>query len=202
MTVAEIKDYMKRNKITYEQLAVLCNGEVSISTIKDIMRGKTDDPRVKTIQAIERALGLDEKKSIYDIPGIEPLPKFKTVPLIGTIACGTPTLAEENIECYVKMAEHIRADFALRCKGTSMINARIFDGDIVFIRQQPDVENGDIGAVLINGEATLKRVYKYPPTRLELRAENPTFPVLNYEGEALSEVRIIGKAVAFISTIR
>ena len=198
--IIEIKNYLKKNKITYKELSA--RSGLALSTIEKIFSGYAKYPRVDTIDTIMRTLGLDEKKSIYDIPGIEPLPKFKTVPLIGTIACGTPTLAEENIECYVKMAENIRADFALRCKGTSMINARIFDGDIVFIRQQPDVENGDIGAVLINGEATLKRVHKYPPTRLELRAENPTFPVLNYEGEALSEVRIIGKAVAFISTIR
>ena len=200
MEIYDIKNILKERKITYSDLSSLSG--IPIQTIQKIFSGNTKSPRIDTVKKIEIALGLDEKKSIYDIPGIEPLPKFKTVPLIGTIACGTPTLAEENIECYVKMAEHIRADFALRCKGTSMINARIFDGDIVFIRQQPDVENGDIGAVLINGEATLKRVYKYPPTRLELRAENPTFPVLNYEGEALSEVRIIGKAVAFISTVR
>ena len=71
MTISEIKNYMKRNKITYEQLALLCNGEVAISTIKDIMRGKTDDPRIKTIQAIERALGLDERPAVCDIPNIE-----------------------------------------------------------------------------------------------------------------------------------
>lgn len=79
------------------------------------------------------------------------------------------------------MDESVHADFCLRCKGDSMINARIFDGDIVYIRQQDDVENGEIAAVVIDGEATLKRVYKYP-NRLELRAENPTFPVINIEG--------------------
>ena len=138
---------------------------------------------------------------VFSVPNVEPLPDFKSVPLIGTIACGTPTLAEENIEEYVKMSKSIKADFALRCKGESMINARIFDGDIVFIRQQPDVENGEIAAVLIENEATLKRVYKYP-TRIELRAENPMFPALNFEDEELRNIRIIGKAVAFISTVR
>lgn len=82
-----------------------------------------------------------------------------------------------------------------------MINVRIFDGDIVYIRQQPDVENGEIAAVCIDDEATLKRVYKYP-NRLELRPENPTFPVLNYEGSELENIRIIGKAVAFLSGVR
>ena len=151
--------------------------------------------------SVDYLLGRDTSSNIFSIPGIEPLPIFRTVPLVGTIACGTPTLAEENIEEYVKMSDTIRADFALRCKGSSMINARIFDGDIVFIRQQPDVENGEIAAVLIENEATLKRVYKYP-TRIELRAENPTFPALNYENDELDKVKIIGKAVAFISTVR
>jgi len=82
-----------------------------------------------------------------------------------------------------------------------MINARIFDGDIVYIRQQPNVENGEIAAVLIDNEATLKKVYRYP-TRLELRAENPTFTPLEYEGEDMNKVRILGKAVYFFSKVR
>lgn len=82
-----------------------------------------------------------------------------------------------------------------------MINARIFDGDIVYIRQQPDVENGEIAAVLIGDEATLKKVYKYP-NRIELRAENPTMKPLEYEGEEINNVRILGKAVYFISKVQ
>lgn len=135
-----------------------------------------------------------------NIDNIIPMPDTKPVPIIGTIACGEPILAEENIEAFINMPKDARGSFALRCKGDSMINARIFDGDIVFIRQQPDVENGEIAAVLIDNEATLKRVYKYPD-RIELRAENPTFPVLNYEGNELQNIRILGKAVGFLSTI-
>ena len=121
--------------------------------------------------------------------------------LLGSIACGTPILAQENIEEYLHIPENIAADFCLRCKGDSMINARIFDGDIVLIREQPDVDNGEIAAVLIDDEATLKRVYKYP-NRIELRAENPLFAPLNYEDSELSAIRILGKAVAFLSTVR
>lgn len=139
--------------------------------------------------------------NVLGIPNIEPLPEFDLTPLLGTIACGTPLLAEQNIEEYIKVDRRIRASFALRCKGDSMINARIFDGDIVFIRRQQDVDNGEIAAVLIDGEATLKRVYKYP-NRVELRSENPTFPVIHVEGEGLSALQILGKAVAFISTVR
>lgn len=139
--------------------------------------------------------------SVSKIENLIPLPKTKKVPLVGTIACGTPTTAVENIEDYIDMSEDIHADFALRCKGDSMINARIFDGDIVYIRQQPDVDNGEIAAVLIDDEATLKRVFKHKDS-LELRAENPTFPPLYYEGSELETIRILGKAVAFLSEVR
>lgn len=132
---------------------------------------------------------------------ILPTPEMRRIPLLGNIACGEPILAEENLDGEVDIPKNIRADFALRCKGDSMINARIFDGDIVYIHQQEDVDNGQIAAVLIGEEATLKRVYKYP-NRLELRPENPTFPVFQYEGEQLAEVRILGKAVAFTSTVK
>lgn len=133
---------------------------------------------------------------------IIPLPKTYKVPLLGTIACGNPILAEENISDLIPVPDCIKnADFALRCQGDSMNGARIFDGDIVYIRQQPDVDDGDIAAVLIDDEATLKRVYKMPG-RLQLRAENPAFPAINLEGDCLETVRILGKAVAFTSTVR
>ncbi|MGN0489432.1 MAG: S24 family peptidase [Ruminococcus sp.] len=135
-----------------------------------------------------------------NVDNIIPLPEMEKVPILGDIACGQPILAVENIESYVNMPKNVKGTFALRCKGDSMINARIFDGDIVFIRQQPDVENGEIAAVLIGDEATLKRVYKYN-NRIELRPENPTHPIQNYEGKKLSEIRILGKAVGFLSTI-
>lgn len=134
------------------------------------------------------------------IPNIIPIPTTKKVPLLGTIACGEPILADENIESFINMPEEIGATFALKCKGDSMINARIFDGDIVYIRQQPDVENGEIAAVLIGDEATLKKVYKYP-NRIELRAENPTMKPLEYEGEEINSIRILGKAVYFMSKV-
>lgn len=131
--------------------------------------------------------------------GVEP--DAYSVPVIGEIACGEPILATENIIDTSLVDKWHRVDFALRCKGDSMINARIFDGDIVYIRQQADVENGEIAAVLIDNEATLKRVYKYP-NRIELRPENPTYPILNYEGDQLNDIRILGKAILFSSEIR
>ena len=83
-----------------------------------------------------------------------------------------------------------------------MVGARIFDGDLVCIRQQERVDNGEIAAVMIEDEATLKRVYLFPGHYLELRAENPNFAPMKYSGESMSEVRILGKASYFISQVR
>lgn len=131
---------------------------------------------------------------------ILPMPATYTVPLLGTIACGEPILAAENIEDNVEVPEHIHADFALRCKGDSMINARIHDGDIVYIRQQPSVNNGEIAAVLIEDEATLKRVYVYED-HVVLQPENPAYAPLVYFKDAMQAVRILGKAVGFTSLL-
>lgn len=131
---------------------------------------------------------------------IMPMPKTYTVPLLGAIACGEPILAAENIEDNVEVPEHIHADFALRCKGNSMINARIHDGDIVYIRQQPAVNNGEIAAVLIGDEATLKRVYVYED-HVVLQPENPAYEPLVYFKDAMQAVRILGKAVGFTSLL-
>ena len=131
---------------------------------------------------------------------IIPLPKMRSIPLLGTIACGQPILAQENLEGEVSTPSHVTADFTLRCKGDSMINARIFDGDIVYIRQQETVEDGQIAAVLIDEEATLKRVHFFSD-RIVLEAANPLFQPIVLWGEDMSQVRIIGKAVAFTSTI-
>lgn len=132
---------------------------------------------------------------------IIPMPKMNKVPLLGSIACGEPILAVENIESEVDIPDHIRADFALRCRGDSMINARIFDGDIVYIRHQPIVENGEIAAVLIGEEATLKRVRLFPD-HIVLEPENPLYRPLVYWGEDMDNVNIIGLAVAFTGCIR
>jgi len=143
---------------------------------------------------------VDEPDDIKINNAIYPI-QLKKYPLLGTVSCGQPVLANEEIELYVDVGTSINADFCLKAKGDSMINARIFDGDIVFIRQQPDVENGEIAVILIEDEATLKRVYKYPG-RVELRPENPIHKVLNYENNEIEQLKILGKAVAFQSDVR
>lgn len=152
----------------------------------DFLLGKSDIPnRSSWVLSLENTL---------------PLPNMRKVPLLGTIACGTPILAAENLDGYVNMPENIHADFCLKCKGDSMTGARIMDGDLVFIRQQPDVDNGAIAAVIVEDEATLKRIYK-STDKIILQPENPRYEPFVFVGEELSQIRIIGKAVAFLSGV-
>ena len=123
----------------------------------------------------------------------------KQYPLLGTIAAGVPVLAEENIEEYINLDKKINADFCLRVSGDSMVLSYIFDGDIVFIRKQPDVENGEIAAVLIDDSATLKKVYKHGDDFIELRAENPKYKPMLLDQN--SDISILGKAVYKLSKI-
>lgn len=180
---------------------------VGKSTVRKWEHGDIENMKRDKIALLSKILKLSPLTFItgeveYGTPdNIIPLPKMKKIPLLGTIACGEPILAAENIEALINADENLNADFALRCKGDSMINARIFDGDIVYIREQPDVENGEIAAVLIDEEATLKRVYKYP-SKVVLRPENPLYDDMIYSKEEMNEVRILGKAVAFLSAVR
>lgn len=132
---------------------------------------------------------------------ILPLPKTRRVPLLGDIACGDPILAVENMDGEVDIPDDVKADFALRCRGDSMINARILDGDIVYIRQQDTVENNEIAAVLIDDEATLKRVHLYDD-HIILEPANPLYQPIIYWGNDMNRVRVLGKAVAVFSWVR
>ena len=126
------------------------------------------------------------------------------IPVLGSIACGTPKLAVEERESYVLAGTEIKADFCLIASGDSMINARINEGDIVFIRKQPIVDNGDIAAVLVNQEteATLKRFFFYrEKSLLILRPENPAYEDLIFQNEEINNVKVIGKAIAFQSDV-
>ena len=205
--------------MTQEELGNRLN--LNKSTIQRYESGIISSIKLPVLQAIAQqlnvnpdwlALKTDEMGSynpvsvsddVFSIPNIIPLPETKEIPLIGTIACGEPILAEENIEGYVKLDKNIDAEFALRCKGDSMIGARIRNGDIVYIHEQQDVENGEIAAVLIGDEATLKRVFKYPEKNmLVLKAANPDWEDFIYTGEELENIRILGKAVGFYSRIK
>ena len=155
---------------------------------------------------MERDPGFPTSSLIASIPNLMPLPKTREVPRLGIIACGEPILARENIEDYDKAPEGVNCDFTLKCKGDSMVGARVNDGDIVYIRQQEEVENGESAAVLVDdstdeASATLKRVYLYE-NQIVLQAENPKYSPWVYTGEDMNKVRIIGKAVAFLSEVQ
>lgn len=210
----EIKDILKarRTELGLTQLDVANAVGVSEATVSRWESGDIANMKRSRIASLASVLkispsiimgwnGTPEIRLPSDVITIIPMPTMRKVPLIGSIACGTPILAEENCEGEVDVPDHIRADFALRCKGDSMINARIFDGDIVYIRQQESVEHGEIAAVIIDDEATLKRVYLYED-HISLEAENPQYRPLVYWEAEMNNVRILGRAVAFTSAIR
>lgn len=157
----------------------------------------------------EYLLGKTDKKEKADADSID-LSKFGIFPIklkkfrvLGEIACGKPIFADEDRETVILADAEIQADFCLYARGDSMTGARIMDGDIVFIRAQDMVDNGEIAAVVIGEEATLKRVYYYPDKhKLVLNAENPKYEPLVYIDEELNDIRILGKAVAFQSAVR
>lgn len=189
--------------LTQEELArILGTSKQVISRYENNQRS----PKIDIVASYAELLGVPvdylADNTMPALPdNIIPMPKVSSIPLVGTIACGAPILAEENIEGLVDLPDHIRADFALKCKGDSMINARIFDGDVVYIRQQPTVEDGQIAAVLIDDSATLKRVHFYPD-HIVLSPENPQFRPLVYWEQDMAQVRILGLAVAFTSSVR
>lgn len=134
---------------------------------------------------------------------VRPLPiETRRFPVLGEIACGEPIFCNEERELYVEAGADIKADFCLIARGDSMINARIHNGDIVFIRRQPEVNNGEIAAVVIEDEATLKRVFYYKDENIiSLNAENPAYKPMIYRAEELDTIFILGKAVAFQSDV-
>ena len=163
----------------------------------------TKTPRMGAIEKMAAYFGVAKSAILDDTyqpaipPGFVPVPEMKKVPLVGRIACGTPILAQENIEDYVDVPKDRHVDFCLTCSGDSMIDAGIDDGDTVYIRKQPDVENGEIAAVRIGDEATLKRVYKYPDC-IVLEAENRAYAPLRYFKEDMNNVVIEGKAIGWV----
>lgn len=203
---AKIRDLRAKHGLTLEQVAQQVG--VGRSTVRKWETGMIANMRRDKIEKLATALHTSPgylmgwESDDDTIPSnILPMPEMRRIPLIGSIACGAPILAEEHIEDYVDLPRHVKADFSLTCKGDSMINARIFDGDIVYIRQQETVENGEIAAVLIGTEATLKRVRLFDD-HIVLEPENPMYKPLVYWNEEMNTVRILGKAVAFTSAIR
>lgn len=205
-----IKAYRAETGMSMEQFSQRCGlSKAYVSILErnhNPVNGKPVVPSLETIKAVSTAIGRDFNDVIAMLDGnqpvqlqsaipsgFQPLPPRDRVPRVGKIACGAPILAEENIESYDEVPSDWHADFTLLCQGDSM-EPKIKDGDIVAIHSQPIVDNGQIAAVLIDGEATLKRVFLFAD-HIELRAENPAFPTIIRMGEAMNEITIEGKAV-------
>lgn len=162
------------------------------------------EPRMGAIQKIADHFGLQKSNIIEENgltlkmlsihPTLQPA-KYRKFKVLGNIACGQPIEAVQEQEEYIETELNVHADYVLHCQGDSMINARIFDGDYVFIKEQPVVENGEIAAVCMDGTVTLKRFFKYD-TYIELRAENPMYPPIIIHPNDFNSIQIIGKAVA------
>lgn len=175
---------------------------VSKNTVYSIIKRDNDKVDPDILARLARALGVPlsalygQEEPLPAHPDILPL-VTRSVPMLGSIACGEPIYAEPAV-CYQAENGQPPYDFALRCKGDSMVDARIYDGDVVFIRRQDYVDDGTIAAVMIDDDATLKRVYHLADGRIELRAANARYAPIIVGGEnETRSLRILGKAVAF-----
>lgn len=192
----KLKAIRLERELTQDALAdLLGTSKQVISRYENNQRSPKVDvvSRYAEVLSVPIELLLDNAASLPD--NIIPMPETYKVPMLGEIACGEPILAVENIEDYMDVPNNIKADFCLTCKGDSMIGADILDGDIVYIRQADEVNDGEIAAVVIEDEATLKRVYYDPGKSITLASENSKYRPFMYSGEELNHIRIIGRAV-------
>ena len=197
---SRIRQRREQLGLSQEELAARM-GYRSKSSITKLEKGINDLPRAKLE---ELAAALDTTPAwlmgLVDLPfpppGFEPLPEMVRVPLVGSIACCTPITAEQNIECYIGVPAAWHADFALTCHGNSMAPT-ICDGDIVCIRRQPEVEQGEIAAVRIGEEATLKHFHRQGETVMLLADNTAVCPPMVFAGPQLEEIQIEGRAVGF-----
>ena len=171
---------------------------VSAATVSRWESGQIANMTRSRIADLAKVLQISPMDIIDFDPDFEP--NDGTIPLIGRIACGAPVLAEENIEEYIALPSGVRADYALTCRGDSMIGAGIHDGDTVFIRQTSHVENGRIAAVLIGEEATLKHLY-HTDSGIFLGSDNPAVAPIILNGKDAENARVLGVAVAYLHKI-
>ena len=206
MIANKIKELRKKNKLTLDEIADALN--TSKQTIHRYENGIISNIPHEKIERLAEILRVSPSELMgwgdteYTYKNISPI-TTKRLRMVGTISCGEPIYAEEEYGDFVSVNSDIDADFCLRASGDSMIGARIYDGDIVFIKKQETVDNGEIAAVIIDDEATLKRVYYYPEEKkMILSPENPRYAPFVFIREELTKIKIMGKAVAFQSAVR
>ena len=202
-----MKEVMLNRNITQSELSKATG--ITQSSISDWMRGKYL-PKQDKVDIIAKALDVTpsylmgwnspDEVDLTKIKGIMPLKKLRRIPILGQIACGSPILAEENyIGYFTADDKYLDSDFCLYARGDSMTGADISDGDLVFIKKQSDVDDGEIAAVLIDDEATLKRVYKIAD-KVQLRADNPYYPPIDLDGT--QTVIILGRATHVLRPLK
>lgn len=182
--------------LTLEEVAEAVG--VSKSTVLKWETGTIEDMRVNKAAALAQVLNVSPLWVIGVTDSKSGPPRTKRVPILGSIAAGEPILATEEYGEYVEISEDVPVDFCLRVKGDSMIDARIQDGDLVFVRRQPTVENGQIAVVLIDDEATLKRFYRTKDGVI-LKPENSKYEPLFFTHRDFRQVRVLGRVVMFQS---
>jgi repressor LexA len=207
------ENYFDLNKFANRLKELMTNNNDTIYSLADYLHLSSSaisrytsagmKPKELTVEAMSLRYGVNPKWLMgEDVDKhLETVKVSKRVPVVGAIAAGQPILAQENIEGFEYVPEDLSVDFCLRVKGDSMTGARILDGDLIFIKQQPDVETGEIAAVMIDGEVTLKRVYKINGSVI-LRPENSSYPDQVYSKRDMKEVVILGKAIIFQSEVR
>lgn len=186
-----VRELRIRAGIQQKELAILCG--VSAPTVSEWELHKKN-PSGERLVKLTKIFGVDAATILGYDPIYIPIQK-STVPILGTVICGNPITPDTNQDGYADLPEGVHADFALRCKGDSMVPT-FRDGDLVLIRKQPEVENGQIAAISIDGETTLKHVYRYPDG-LHLTADNPAFAPIYIPGESDREIIIYGLAVGY-----
>ena len=203
----KIKELRKEHNLTQEELLNAINKKYNRSISKSMIskweNDREEPQKFSDVSAMSDFFGIkaDYLVGITDDKYGEDI-KYRIIPVLGVIACGVPISAQIDIQGYEYILPSENIDFCLKVKGDSMVNARIFDGDIVFIRRQSDVENGEIAAVQIDGEvATLKRIYKIDGNII-LRPENPNYKDMIFSKKDMRDIKILGKAMSFKSEVR
>lgn len=197
-----IKRYMEKKGINAKQLAEIL--DFPYTTVLSWVNA-ANYPRIDKIEQMADFFGVKKSDLIEDKidaiinrhPDLHPIRKIRSVPILGTIACGTPIWAEENFEGYIGIDPmHMDGEFALICKGDSMVGANIHDGDIVLMKKTSDVEDGRIAAVFIEDATTLKKVYKRDNS-LVLQPCNKNYGPIVYSAKEAEDngIQIIGECV-------
>ena len=199
MISVSIKEFMATHNMDQKQFCDYLNEnglKVGTTAVNVWVRGLKAPTKGENQKKLFEILGLsinDNYNNLYDV-------SKRKFPLLGKVACGEPIFADEDKECYIMADKDIKADFCLIAKGDSMLPL-VHDGDIVFVKKQDSVNNGEVAVVIIENEATLKRVYQ-EGDKISLIAENKSYAPIVFLASENKNIRICGKALFYQSLIK